>query len=79
MSKQFLVLQHVPWEGPGQHLTRSAGKFDVALRVVEVWHQPIPDISLYDGLIVLGGGPNVDQENQYPFLISEKMAIRRSI
>lgn len=67
------------WEGPGQHLIHSAEKFGVNLHIVEVWHQTIPDISLYDGLIVLGGGPNVDQENQYPFLISEKMAVRRSI
>jgi len=67
------------WEGPGQHLIRSAEKFDVNLHIVEVWRQPIPDISLYDGLIVLGGGPNIDQEEQYPFLINEKMVIRRSI
>ena len=69
----------MPWEGPGQHLIRSAGKFDVTLHIVEVWHQTIPDISLYDGLIVLGGGPNVDQENQFPFLVDEKETIQRTI
>ena len=69
----------MPWEGPGQHLIRSAGKFDVNLHIVEVWHQTIPDISLYDGLIVLGGGPNVDQENQFPFLVDEKETIQRTI
>jgi len=79
MSKQFLVFQHMPWERPGQYLIRPAGKFDVNLHIVEVWHQTIPDISLYDGLIVLGGGPNVDQEDQFPFLISEKVAIRQTI
>ena len=79
MSKQFLVFQHMPWEGPGQHLIRSAGKFDVDLHIVEVWHETIPDISLYDGLIVLGGGPNIDQEEQYSFLKAEKEAIRRAV
>ncbi len=69
----------MPWEGPGQHLTRSAGKFDVNLHIVEVWHQTIPDISFYDGLIVLGGSPNVDQKERYPFLKAEKEAIRRAV
>ncbi len=69
----------MPWEGPGQHLVRSAKKLGVGLDIVEVWHKPIPDISSYDGLIVLGGGPNVDQEEDYPFLKSEKEAIRRSL
>jgi GMP synthase (glutamine-hydrolysing) len=42
---------------------------------VEVWHQSIPDLSSYNGLLVLGGSPNVDQENLYPFLRAEKEAI----
>ena len=79
MTKRLLVFQHMPWEGPGQHLVRSAKKLGVGLDIVEVWHKPIPDISSYDGLIVLGGGPNVDQEEDYPFLKSEKEAIRRSL
>lgn len=78
MMKRLLVFQHMPWEGPGQHLVRSAKKLRVGLDIVEVWHKPIPDISSYDGLIVLGGGPNVDQEKEYPFLNAEKEAIHRS-
>jgi len=79
MSKRFLVFQHMPWEGPGQHLIRSAGKRKVQLEILEVWHQPIPDTGPYDGLVVLGGGPNVDQEKEYPFLKAEKAVIRRFI
>ncbi|MBE9545868.1 MAG: type 1 glutamine amidotransferase [Proteobacteria bacterium] len=79
MSKQFLVFQHMPWEGPGEYLIRSAKKFDVSLHIAEVWHRPIPDISSYDGLIILGGSPNIDQEDKYPFLKAEKEAIRRAL
>lgn len=79
MPKRFLVFQHMPWEGPGQHLIRLAGKQKMQLEILEVWHQPIPDTGLYDGLIVLGGGPNVDQEKEYPFLKAEKAVIRRLI
>jgi len=76
MGKRFLVFQHMSWEGPGEHLLRSAKSQDVHLDVIEVWHQAIPDLTSYDGLIVLGGGPNVDQEEEYPFLRGEKKAIR---
>lgn len=67
----------MPWEGPGRHLLRSAERHGVEFHVVETWHQPIPDVCSYDGLIVLGGSPNVDQETLYPFLRDEKLAIRQ--
>ncbi len=76
MRTRFLVFQHMAWEGPGVHLLRSAEKLGVKLEVVEVWRQPIPALTPYHGLVVLGGSPNVDQENDYPFLRAEKSAIR---
>ena len=79
MAKQFLVFQHTPWEGPGKLLLDTARKQNAGLEIIKVWQQPIPDLSNYDGLLVLGGGPNVDQEKEYPFLVSEKRAIRQSI
>ena len=69
----------MPWEGPGIHLLRSAESRGVQLEVIEVWRQPIPDLAPYDALIVLGGEPNVNQEEKYPFLRAEKAAIRRFI
>jgi GMP synthase (glutamine-hydrolysing) len=77
MGKRFLVFQHMDWEGPGEHLRRSAANRDLHLDVIEVWHQAIPDLQPYNGLIVLGGSPNVDQEEKYPFLRAEKAAIRK--
>jgi GMP synthase (glutamine-hydrolysing) len=79
VAKRFLVFQHMPWEGPGQNLLRSAGNADLRLDIIEVWHQPVPDTTSCDGLMVLGGGPNVDQEEEYPFLKTEKAAIRQVI
>ncbi|MDY6836729.1 MAG: type 1 glutamine amidotransferase [Thermodesulfobacteriota bacterium] len=79
MSMDFLVLQHLSWEGPGRHLIRAAKKHGAHLHMVKVWREPIPDVGGYDGLIVLGGSPNVDQEEAYPFLRAEKERIRRVI
>ena len=78
-SKRFLVFQHVPWEGPGAFLLRSADRLGIELCVVEVWHESIPQFDSYDGLIVLGGTPNVDEEAAYPFLKEEKAAVRLAL
>lgn len=78
-GKNLLVFQHTPWEGPGQHLLAAAAKHNVDLNVVKVWAEEIPDLAPYDALLVLGGGPNVDQEERYPFLVAEKAAIRKSL
>lgn len=58
------------------HLMRAAHSRRLQLDVIEVWHQAIPALAPYDGLIVLGGSPNVSQEKEYPFLRAEKAAIR---
>jgi len=79
MAKRFIVFQHGPWDGLGRLLTEAAFIAKVRLDVLEVWHQPPPLLSPYDGLMVLGGSPNINQERQFPFLRPEKEAISRSI
>ncbi|HYA03664.1 MAG TPA: type 1 glutamine amidotransferase [Syntrophobacteria bacterium] len=78
-TMSFLVVQHMPWEGPGVHLLRAAARLGVRFEIVEVWHRSMPDPTLSDGMIVLGGSPNVDEELEYPFLRAEKKAIRQVV
>lgn len=79
MAKNFLVFQHTPWEGPGEFLLAVAKRHNVRLDILKVWTHAIPEITSYDGLIILGGSPNLDQEQQYPFLRREKQTIRQAI
>lgn len=79
MTLRLLVLQHSPWEEPGANLRRSVKRHRVALTVVKVWEEPLPDFRLFDGLLLLGGAANVDQEAQYPFLIEEKRLLREAV
>jgi GMP synthase-like glutamine amidotransferase len=79
VALKFLVFQHCPWEGPGRLFKLVAEKRNVELDVVRVWKESIPNLAPYDGLVVLGGGANVDQEKEFPFLIEEKKAITRSV
>lgn len=75
----FLIVQHMDWEGPGQHLLAALGGAGVAHRVLEAWHEPMPAATEFAGLIVLGGSPNVDEEDRFPYLAPLKAAIRQVI
>jgi GMP synthase-like glutamine amidotransferase len=48
-------------------------------RVAEVWREPLPDLQDEAGLIVLGGSPNVDEEEAFPYLRPLKAMIREVI
>ncbi len=80
MARKFLVFQHSHWEGPGKYLKGAAKKKRVLLDIIHLWRgDAIPALSEYNALIVLGGGPNVNEEEQFPFLVREKMAIRKAL
>lgn len=76
---KLLVLQHSPWEGPGVLLRRAARRHRLTLAVCRVWEERLPDFRKFDGLLLLGGGANVDQEQQYPFLVEEKRLLREAV
>jgi GMP synthase-like glutamine amidotransferase len=77
--QNFLVIQHMDWEGPGVHLLAALAAAEVNYRVLEAWHEPLPALEPFTGMIVLGGSPNVDEEEQFPYLRPLKAAIREII
>jgi len=79
MAKNIVVFQHNPWEGPGTHLVSAFARHDLKMKVVHVWKEDIPEVTSYDAMVVLGGGPNVDQEAVFPFLSKEKKAIQKAV
>ena len=79
MATKIIVFQHNPWEGPGQFLLGAAKRCDIKFDIIRVWEEKIPELKGYKALIVLGGGPNVDQEKIYPFLAAEKKTIKKVI
>ena len=78
--RRLLVFQHVPYEilGTLDPLLR-ASRFRI--RYVNFGREPdaIPDISRYNGLIVLGGPMNCDEVDRHPHLATEIDAIRAAI
>jgi len=78
-AKSLLIVQHVDWEGPGQHLLAALLEAGIDFRVAEAWHEPLPPLDPFGGMIVLGGTPNVDEEEEFPYLKPLKARIREVI
>jgi GMP synthase-like glutamine amidotransferase len=74
---RFLVLQHLDIEHPGI-FRRYFGERGIVWDTVELDRgDAIPnDLTAYDALAVFGGPMDVWEENRYPWLITEKAAIR---
>jgi GMP synthase-like glutamine amidotransferase len=75
----WVIVQHMDWEGPGEHLVAALEEGGARFRVVEVWREPLPDLAPVAGMIVLGGSPNVEEEEKFPYLRPLKGAIREII
>jgi GMP synthase-like glutamine amidotransferase len=76
---KILVLQHVDVEHPG--IFRDFFKADgLTWDTVELdAGETIPDVAAYDLMVVMGGPQDVWQEEEFPWLIAEKAAIRRFV
>jgi GMP synthase-like glutamine amidotransferase len=73
---QILSFQHLPEEDPGAlgPLLVDAG-FEFTTVELDQGNE-IPDLALFDFLLVMGGPMDVWQEDEHPWLIAEKRAIR---
>jgi GMP synthase-like glutamine amidotransferase len=67
------------WEGPGGHLQRGLADLGLEYLVVEAWRQPLPPLAAFSALIVLGGSPNVDEDDRFPYLAPLKALIREAL
>ena len=76
---RILVFQHIAIEHPGvfrDHL-RDTG---VPWQAVELDEgEPVPDLADFDALWVMGGPMDVWQEDEHPWLVAEKKAIREAV
>jgi GMP synthase-like glutamine amidotransferase len=78
-APEILVFQHMEAGHPGifRDLLRQDG---IAWRAVRLHlGEPIPDISGFAALWVMGGPQDVWEEAEHPWLIAEKAAIREAV
>ena len=79
MKKNILVFKHMPSQNPGifrDFVEKQNVNFvEIDLHAGE----KIPDLKNYDGLWVMGGSMNVWEEEEFPWLVAEKAAIRYAV
>ena len=76
---KFLVFQHIAIEHPGifRDFMTEAG---IAWDAVELDEgEPIPSLDGYDAMMVMGGPMDVFDEDDHPWLVPEKAAIREAV
>jgi GMP synthase-like glutamine amidotransferase len=74
------IVQHAPFETPGyiENLCQATEGVKIAYSCLYS-ADPLPALSEFDLLIVMGGPMNVDEHELYPWLVSEKQFILESI
>ena len=78
--RKVLVFQHAPSEPLGV-LDPMLRRHGLRLRYVNFWRNPgaEPDVSRYNGLVVLGGPMHADQTGAHPHLLTEIAVIREAL
>ena len=76
---RILVFQHIPIEHPGVFRDFMAAD-GIGWDAVELDEgDAIPELGDYDALIAMGGPMDVWEEDEYPWLVPEKAAIREAV
>ncbi|SHG23289.1 GMP synthase-Glutamine amidotransferase [Dysgonomonas macrotermitis] len=79
MSLKIHCLQHVSFEGIG-YIETWANKNNHKLTFSHLYKgDPLPALTEFDWLIIMGGPMNIYEEEKYPWLIAEKQFIKESI
>jgi GMP synthase-like glutamine amidotransferase len=71
--------QHVVYEGLGsiEEWIKSSGHTLTSTRFFE--NGVLPELSAIDWLVIMGGGMSVNDEEEFPWLVSEKQFIRKAV
>ena len=67
-AKSLLIVQHLNWEGPGQHLLAALLEGGITYEVGGGLAGAPARFGPLAGMIVLGGSPNVDEGGAVPLL-----------
>ena len=79
MKKKILVFKHMTSQNPGIFRDFAESQ-NISFHEVDLHAgEKIPELRDYDALWVMGGSMNVWEEDKYPWLIDEKVAIRQAV
>lgn len=72
-------LEHQPEEGPARIADWAAARGHTITRTALYAAEPPPALEDFDLLVIMGGGMNIYQHRDHPWLVAEKDFLRRAI
>ena len=72
-------LEHQPEEGPAKIADWAAARGHTITRTALYAAEPPPALEDFDLLVIMGGGMNIYQHRDHPWLVGEKDFLRRAI
>jgi len=80
MKKKIIILEHVQKERPSYLLdVMRKGPLPVECVLLSEPHAPLPEPKDLAGLVITGGYMDVDEGDQYPFLLPEMKYIEKNL
>ena len=80
MSKNIIILQHIPIETPGYILDlMNIDKFNITTIELDQGEKIPDNLSSYDAMFCMGGPMDTWMEETYPWLIDEKNKIKEYV
>lgn len=76
---RVLVIQHVPFEGPGALEPWFASRGDVVRKVHPYAGESLPTVEDFDWLVSMGGPMSVNDDAQHPWIMQECALIREAV
>jgi GMP synthase (glutamine-hydrolysing) len=76
--KRVLALQH-EWDDPPGYLGEILAEYGIACDIVNVEHEPVPDPTAYQAIIIMGGSQHLYADEHLPYLAQEKAALLLAI
>ena len=78
-SMRIHSLEHQPAEGPAKIADWAAARGHTIARTALYADEAPPALEAFDLLVIMGGGMNIYQHRDYPWLVAEKEFLRRAI
>lgn len=76
--KRVLALQHI-WDDPPAYLEEILRAHDIVCETVEVQRMPIPDPTLYQAIVLMGGPQHLYADEGEAYLAGEKVLLRQAV
>jgi GMP synthase-like glutamine amidotransferase len=76
--KRVLAILNIE-DDPTGYVGEVLAEHDIVCDVINATVEAVPDPTLYDAMIVFGGPQSATEDDKYPYLVQEKVALRTAV